>query len=446
MNIHQQIQSQRTAVDQAAQAAEAALASWDAAIERRDPNIAEVRGAFDAAEAAHRREQRKLDQLVARRDLPVEPILDDEPTTRSGSSRITVTGEPLIYERANPEGPSYFQDLITSRSNPAAQERLDRHARQFAEARALNSTDTTGGDYVPPIWLAESVALARPGRPIADTLTRLPLPPGGDQLNIPKVNTGATVAVQTDGGSVSSTDIATTSVAAAVQTIAGQQDLSRQLFERSVPGIDQVISDDLTRAYAAKLDSLVITGTVTNAKGLNQLSGTNSITYTAATPTAAGLYSKVADAIQQVHTGRNLPPTVIAMHPRRWAWLLAQSDSSNRPLVVPATNGAFNAQGVLEQVAAENRVGTLQGIPVVVDSQIPTTQGAGTNEDQVFVYRAEDLYLWESDFPKIRVFEDVLSGTLQVRIQLYNYAAWALGRYPASISKLGGTGCAAPVF
>lgn len=445
----------RAARRAAVETMEAAHQAWSDAVESQDESqdIGELRDAFDAAERKADQARDALESAErldeAKRSLPVEPIEDTPvPEARSAPQRAEVRREELTYEKHGER--SYFRDLVGAMidQDQRALERLRRHAHEVeVEKRALTTTDNAGGEFVPPIWLQDEwVKLARASRPVADSIHSLPLPPGTDTINLPTVSTGAAVAVQTDGNSVQSTDIATSSVTGALQTVAGMQDMSRQLFDRSVPGIDVVIFDDLARAYASKLDSLVITGTVTNAKGINQLASTNSVTYTAATPTAAGLYSKVADAIQQVHTNRFLPPSVIVMHPRRWAWLLAASDSSNRPLVVPNANGPFNVQGILERVAAENVVGTLQGLPVIVDSQVPTTLGAGTNEDQVYVYRAEDLWLYEQDVPTPKVFEEVLSGTLQVRIQLYGYYAVILGRYPKAISKIGGTGLAAPTF
>ena len=44
-----------------------------------------------------------------------------------------------------------------------------------------------------------------------------------------------------------------------------------------MPGVDEVIFDDLSRAYVTQLDVKVIEGRVTNAKGINELSGTNGL-------------------------------------------------------------------------------------------------------------------------------------------------------------------------
>jgi hypothetical protein len=132
------------------------------------------------------------------------------------------------------------------------------------------------------------------------------------------------------------------------------------------------------------------------------------------------------------------------MHPRRWAWFLASVDSQNRPLVVPNAYNPVNATGILSDVAAENIVGSIQGIPVLVDASVPTT--LSTNQDAIIVTRAEDLFLFEDNAPRVRVMEEVLSGTLQVRAQVYGYFGFTAARYAAASAKITGTGLAAPSF
>jgi hypothetical protein len=45
---------------------------------------------------------------------------------------------------------------------------------------------------------------------------------------------------------------------------------------------------------------------------------------------------------------------------------------------------------------------------------------------------------------RTRALPEVLSGTLTVRLQVYAYSAFICGRFPAGISKITGTGLAAP--
>jgi HK97 family phage major capsid protein len=362
--------------------------------------------------------------------------------------------EPRTYGRG--ARASYFQDLARVRlgqdDDGSAIDRLRRHAQDVtdgAEYRDLNRTDGNGGYAVPPLWLmSDFVTLARAGRAYANVVNSQPLPPGTDSINVPKVATGTAVAVQTaDNGAVAETDMTDTSISAPVRTIAGQQDVAIQLLDQSPVSFDEIIFRDLVADYATKLDLQVISGSGSSGQvtGVRGTSGITTIAYTDASPTVAELYSKLADAVQRVHTQRFMAPTVIVMHPRRWAWFLAASDSAGRPLVVPQAGNPQNAVATLGAVAAEQAVGQMHGLPVVTDPNLPTNLGTGTNEDVIHVLRASDLILYESGI-RSRVMPEVGSGTLTVRLQVYGYLAFTAARYPASVVELGGSGLAAPAF
>lgn len=364
---------------------------------------------------------------------------------------VRVKSEPLTYSQFSPHG--FFRDLARSQfsNDSEAAERIARHKREMAVERAakydLNSTDASGGYLVPPVWLSEQfVDLAAAGRVVANTIGPRPLPQNTDSISLPTLSTATGVATQTnDGTAVQETDAAFSSVTGVVKTVAGLQDVSQQLVDRSVPGVDQVIFADLIKQYAITLDTAVINSSTTSNLGLLQLSGTNSVTYTASTPTVAGIYPKIASAIQQVHTGVYMPANAIFMHPRRWAWFLAGLDSNNRPLITPYApqNGAGDHGGVV----AEGLVGSIQGVNVYVDANIPTTLGASTTEDAIIVCRTDELFVYEEQSgPYLETFRDVGSGTLTVRFRLHNYWGQILGRRPTAISKITGTGVISPSF
>jgi hypothetical protein len=59
---------------------------------------------------------------------------------------------------------------------------------------------------------------------------------------------------------------------------------------------------------------------------------------------------------------------------------------------------------------------------------------------------ASDFRLYEGTL-RVRALPEVLSGTLQVRFQVYSYACVINNRFPASLSLLtGNTGLAVPTF
>lgn len=406
-------------------------------------------GTFDAAET----EIRALDARVAELDEQVRADDAAAEMQKRYTASVKVTSEPEIY-RSGVGGRSYFRDLHLARNkgDRDALDRLSRNDRGRAadpEFRAISTTNGAGGEFVPPLWLEDQfVKFARPGRITANLTPTHPLPPGTDSINVPKVNTGTAVAVQTTQNSaVQVTDLTTTSISSGISTIAGGQTVSLQLMEQSPLNIDDLVLADLAAAYAQALNLQVLSGSGTAGQqtGILTLGGTNSVAFTSASPTLGLLYSKLAGAIQQIHTKRFLPPDTIIMHPSRWAWCLAALDGQSRPLVVPDASGPWNAAGNAGAVASQGFVGHIMGLPVYVDATIPTNLGAGTNQDTIIVARMADLMLWESNV-RAEAFAQTYANQMSVFVRLYNYASFQPARYPASISVIGGTGLVAPSF
>jgi HK97 family phage major capsid protein len=399
-------------------------------------------------------EIRSFDERIAELAEEIERgkvVTEGDAALRRAQARVKVVSEARTYEKGN--GNSYLADIARLGLNQATEEvrgRLERHAtevRTDPEYRALDRTDGTGGYFVPPAWLMSKwVELARAGRPYANLVTNEELPPGTDSINIPKVATGTAVTVQDgDNTAVTSVDLTDTSVNAPVRTIAGQQDVAVQLLDQSPVNFDEVIFRDLLADHATKTNVQVISGTGSNGQVWGVRNTTSIETVTASTTSVGSVYSKIADAVQRVHTLRFAPPSVIVMHPRRWGWFLAATDDDGRPLVLPARNQPSNATGLLTAVASEQVVGEMHGLPVVTDPSLPTTLGDGTNEDVIHVLRASDLLLWESGI-RTRVLPEVGSGTLSVRLQVYNYLAFTAARYPKSVVEIGGAGLITPSF
>lgn len=399
--------------------------------------------------------------------------------TVRAATTVKVNKEPLTYERGN--GRSYFLDLgrAAIQHDQHAAERLQRHADEMrvetthrSEMRAAraenemlglstsgsfekranpNRTPGQGGEFVPPLWLEDDwIAFLRAGRTTANLCRQLTLPEGTDSINLPKIATGTSTAIQgADNSGVSSTDVTTTSVQAFVRTIAGQQDIALQLLEQSPVSFDEVIFADLTADYNRNIDRQVLSGTGAGGvnggqlKGFDAVSGVNAVTYTDGTPTLGKAYVPIAQSISQMAGLRFAAPTALVMHPRRWYWGVSQLDAQNRPLIVPSTVSNFNPLALQNGVPAEGPAGTILGIDVYLDANVTTVDGVGTNQDRVYALYTPDFLLWEGEM-RARAMPEILSGTLQVRLQVYNYAAFMPDRYAQAISIVSGTGLVAP--
>jgi HK97 family phage major capsid protein len=342
------------------------------------------------------------------------------------------------------------------------------------ERRAISRVDGQGGYFVPPLWLVDDyIGYLRAGRVFANLWTNLPLPSGTDSINIPRVVLGTATGPQTaDGGPLSGRDMTDNFVNALVRTVAGQQDAAIQLLDQSPIAFDEIIFKDLMADYAMNISGQLLVGSGTNG----QLSGiypqgtinggstpafvvNNSANAWTATAGTANFYASAAQLVSQISRNRFRPPTDIITNPAVWYAMASATDTQGRPLVMPSQQGAgFNAAaGDDDGPVTEGPVGHMLGVPWSVDPNIPLTfggtvapsistisqgnvapvDGSGGNPDYTpFISGVmDDLYLWEGDL-RSRTLSEVLSGTLQVRFQVYGYAASMTNRYQNSSSKV----------
>lgn len=439
-----------------------ALRSWLAAkmthlVESRSDgmtadDLAEVRAVgadIDGIDSQIRDLTELADQRDRQEKVALSLVDNPQPVEQSGAP-VEVKSEPLTYAKGSRH--QFFRDAFRAQfhGDRQAQERIDRHTREMETELRDVGTSAFTGLVVPQYLTDEYAALARAGRVTANICRKLPLPDDGMTLNISRITTGTATAVQaTENAAVQETNIDDTLLTVDVRTIAGQQDVSRQALERGTM-IDEVVIGDLVSDYALKLDTSIIAddGTGGTHLGILATSAINAVTYTDASPTVAEAFPKIADAIQQVNSGRYFPPDAIIMHPRRWGWFTAAVDTTNRPLVVPNSSGPWNAVGVGDPAAYGGPVGTLFGLPVYTDAAIPTNLGAGTNEDRIIVTRSQDLILWEegNGAPRQLRFEETTGGSLTVKLVVYGFSAFTAGRYPEAVAVISGTGLVTPTF
>lgn len=364
-------------------------------------------------------------------------------STEVGGARVI--SEARTYDAHNARERSFFADAYAARfgGNHQAQERLERHAREV-EVERRDITSATLNGLIPPLYLLDQAAtLARAMRPFADVVPGYDLPPNGMSVVVTKVTTGTATAAQTSQNTAATeTDLVTTDVTIPVVTIMGQQDVSRQAIERGAV-TDSLIFSDLVADYATKLDASVINGSGSNGQHTGVLNVSGIGTESWGGTTVASFISKLNGCLNDVASNRYAPATVIVMHPRRWHWLLAQSDSTGRNIVLPAQNFPQNATGIGE--TGYGVVGTLAGLPVVADANVPTNLGAGTNEDRVIVTRLSDHALWEGGLMTF-TFEQAVNPPATVRLAVAGYSAFTAERYPAATSVMSGTGLVAPTF
>lgn len=425
-------------------------AQIDAAIATRNAKGELLRGAevkLAAAKAELATERAVAEQLKVTTETGA--------TSRQYDQVARIGQEPRTYTaQKDKRGSQFLKDVGRQflYQDPGATERLSRHmAEERVERadylqRAVPAGSGTGNftGLVVPQYLTDLYAPAVAAmRPFADACHHQDLPSEGMTVNISRITTPTLVDAQSaENAAVDGQQIDDTLLSIPVQTAAGQAILSRQALDRGT-GIEGVLMDDLFRRYGTFIDSTLINQATT---GLSAVAQANTIT---SGLTAQTFYSKVLGSVAGTETallGMGKADLVV-MSTSRWGWYQAQAVSTwpavQQPNYDPRTFGSANAVGY----DAGFR-GTLpNGLPVIVDANVPSNLGTGTNQDEVYVVPTSESWLWEDpDAPLFIRAEQPAASALGVLYVLYGYFAYTFGRYANSHQKISGAALTPPTF
>lgn len=410
-------------------------AAIDADLTGFDARIAELKVELAADEAAARAQADITPSNVRR------PAYDE--AARVGMEKRTYN--PGDDKR----GKQFLQDVGSAfLGDMDARDRLNRHSAEERVERAGQEFRAAGtgafAGLVVPQYLTELYApAAKANRPFADAINKHDLPASGMTVNLSRITTATSTAVQTENAAVSETNIDDTLLSISVQTNAGQQTLSRQAIERGT-GIEGAMLDDLFRSYATTLDSTLI-NQATN--GLTNVA--TSVAYTDASPTAAEFYPRVLEALSGVEAAlldQDPGDNVAVMHSRRWYWMQSQVGTSWPFIQQPGISPQMGAVNFAERYGNGFRGVLPNGTPVIVDNNIATNLGVGTNEDEVYICSLRESHLWEDpSAPMLIRAEQPAAASLGVLFVVYGYFAYTHARYTQA-RKIAGTGLVTPTW
>jgi len=420
--------------------------------QRRDAAKDAVKGIESRLEMAKRAKAEELEVTEQQREQHSTGL------ARPAYDRVMRVGkeERTYRPDVDRKGAGFLRDVARAFlfNDPEANHRLGQHMQEervergpYMERAAGDSTTSNWAGLTVPQYLTDMYAPATAAlRPFADICNHHDLPPSGMTINISRITTASSVALQaSELAGVSATSISDTLLTENVQTASGQVTLSRQAIDRGT-GIEEVTMQDLFRRYATTLDSTLITQATTGLAALAALT-----TFTSGAPTAALMYPKILGAAAGVEAAllAQATPSHVVMHSRRWYWLASQLGST-WPLI-NAVGSAYPYQGGVanpESSYSKGSRGILPiGLDVVVDNNIATNLGVGTNQDQAYVVARDECHLWED--PNAPVYiraEQPKAANLGVLLVLYGYFAYTFRRYSSAVGAVDGTGMTAPTF
>ncbi len=306
--------------------------------------------------------------------LKAEVQATEDSTETRAVGNVVVTDEPLTY-RANGDH-NFFQDMYRAQvlSDPAAQARQTRHMQEMEIEYRDSSSTNFSGLVVPQYLVNEAASLARAGSPVLQNSRRLNLPADGLTVNISRITTGTSISAQSaENAALTESSPDDTLLSVNVNSYGGFADISRQAIDRG-SGVDSIIIADMALAYATAVDADVINGSGSSGThlGILNVSGINDVDQDDASPTAAETFQTIIKGISEVNSNYYLPPDVIFLHPRRWAYISGGLDSNSRPLVNPQANNPTDPIAVGSAAGYGSVVGNIAGVDVVTDANIPT--------------------------------------------------------------------------
>jgi hypothetical protein len=237
---------------------------------------------------------------------------------------------------------------------------------------------------------------------------------------IPRLSGGAGAAIQASQNSgVQETDPTTSTSAPPVGTIAGQVDLSRQLFDLSQPGLHVGIADDLGRATGVLLDAQLVSGSGSSGqlRGLANVSGI--LAFAMSATTVQGQLSAIWDGFNRLAGPRA-------------SGIQSQGLRESRPRGLLPLYASAAVRLALRRLGRSGRPNHAQPSGRARSlGRYPHEPGRRTNEDEVLIAEKSSLVLVGGE-PSVRVYEGTGSGTLTVRVSSWGYAALVVKNPPPS--------------
>lgn len=303
-----------------------------------------------------------------------------------------------------------------------------------------NIGNSVGQAFAPLAFVPELLELLREGRPVADLFNGRNLPQVGNEIQLPDVLSGANVGYQdgqanpgapavAPGGPLTIGDSKFPKA-----TMWGGQGITLQAAQWSSPTYTDEVVRDLLASYSEFLDEMTIVGDPavdTPASGTGYtgiLDGATDVP--AAGTTAKDALAVIGAAWASVYAGSRRSPIAAIMHSVLWGAFLDEVDTDGRPIVT--TEAPNNPAGFGD---ASSIAGTLRGLPVVLDDNVPTDAGGGS-DTPIILGSFRDANLYEEGNTPAQIALTYPS-VLITDVTVYGFSSLAIRR-PAAFAAISG--------
>lgn len=308
---------------------------------------------------------------------------------------------------------SFFADVVSQQHDPDAADRLRLHSE--VNSLELDASTSTFPGHVPPAFEVAHASAKSTAHPLYDAITRTMLPDHGMNVEINDMTTLPSAAWQSaQAVDASDTDAASSKRTVPVTTVASYQAISAQALHRGT-GIDAELSAAFASSVAEQIDAAMLNGTGASGQpsGLlksGSITAAHVVEADSASPTAALIYAALAKQAQTLAED-NYRPSLLVMHPRRFAHLMADVD------------------------VAQISQSRLFGASLIVDPNVPKTLGTSSDQDIAIMLDGSQLRLWESPL-YVRPGES-LSENHAAELIAYRYVAFRLLQPDAAAATRG---------
>ncbi len=234
----------------------------------------------------------------------------------------------------------------------------------------------TGGSFVPTEYAKRFLELVQANStaiPLCENLTMK-----YDEMKIPSVTAGNTAYWVDENATITSSDLTTSSITLTAKKVAALTQISTELMEDSDPAIGQVVTDQLAKDVALKVDDEIYNSTNSTFEGFRDTTNNTDIN-TVDGDNAAIEYDDIIDLQSEIQTDNFDGGSHIVMHPKELGMIRKLKDAQSRPLFDEATFGS----PLLRE--APKTIGTILGLRVVLSTQIPVTTGTGASTDVLVI-------------------------------------------------------------